>query len=267
YCMAKTLVPRKCPLCSKSMTMIGVGSQRLEEELAKKLPDARIARVDSDAMAGKAAGYYKLLGDFAAGRIDILAGTQMLAKGLHFPNVTLVGVISADTALSLPDFRANERTFQLLSQVAGRAGRSEKGGEVIVQTFLTGQPAIDFALKHDYEGFVAEEMGHRRKCNLPPCGKMAIVRLKDGNYDKLTAASEAMRAMIDDVADYKGLKLTVRGPMEAAINRIGGFHRMQIIVQADDVRPIQELFAAIRTGASVRPAVTIGVDVDPVNLM
>ena len=134
YCLAQTLVPEKCPLCGKGMAMIGFGSQRLEEELAKKFPQARVSRIDSDSMASR--DYYRLLKDFSEGRIDILAGTQMLAKGLHFPNVTLVGVISADTCLYLPDFRANERTFQLISHVAGRAGRSVKKGMVFVQTFL-----------------------------------------------------------------------------------------------------------------------------------
>ncbi|MHC4125076.1 MAG: replication restart helicase PriA [Planctomycetota bacterium] len=130
YCGSQTLVPEICPLCSKRMTMIGLGSQKLEEELAGKFPKARIARVDSDSMQGK--DYYRLLRQFGRGEIDILAGTQILAKGLHFPNVTLVGIISADTCLYLPDFRANERTFQLICQVAGRAGRSEKKGAVFV---------------------------------------------------------------------------------------------------------------------------------------
>jgi primosomal protein N' (replication factor Y) len=176
-------------------------------------------------------------------------------------------VISADTALNIPDFRANERTFQLLSQVAGRAGRSEKGGQVIVQTLLPGQPAIEFAIRHDFEGFVKEEMTHRAKCNLPPTGRMAIVRMKHGDYEKLTAACKSMRELIDEVIAYKGLKITVRGPMEAAINRIGGFHRMQIIIQAADAGAIQELFATVRTGGAVRPAVTVGIDIDPINLL
>jgi len=126
HCGAQTLVRRNCPLCGKAMTMIGLGSQKLEEELARRFPEARIARVDSDSMATQ--DYYRLLRDFGQGRIDVLAGTQILAKGLHFPNITLVGVVSADTCLYLPDFRSNERTFQLVSQVAGRAGRSEKHG-------------------------------------------------------------------------------------------------------------------------------------------
>ena len=179
YCLSKTLVPKKCPLCGKAMTMIGLGAQRLEEEAARKLPSARLRRIDSDAMAGR--DYYAVLRDFAEGRIDIMVGTQMLAKGLHFPNVTLVGIVSADTALALPDFRSNERTFQLISQVAGRAGRSEKGGRVLIQTFLPGQPAIEFARRYDYNGFVKEELIHRRACNLPPQWRMAVVLMRDSN--------------------------------------------------------------------------------------
>ncbi len=136
--------------------MIGMGSQRLEEELRRKFPAARTARIDSDSMQGQ--DYYRFLKDFADGRIDILAGTQILAKGLHFPNVTVVGIISADTSLYLPDFRTNERTFQLISQVAGRTGRSAKKGTVFVQTLLAEQAVIKYAMKNDYEGFVVEEI-------------------------------------------------------------------------------------------------------------
>ncbi len=268
YCLAKTLVPRRCPLCARPMTMIGLGSQRLEEELARKLPNIRVQRVDSDSMESADAGrYWRVLRDFAAGRIDVLAGTQMLAKGLHFPNVTLVGIISADTALSLPDFRANERTFQLISQVAGRAGRSAKRGIVLVQTLLPGQPAIQFALEHDYEGFVAAELGGRKKCNLPPYWRMAIVQMRDTKFDKLNAAADAMRWRIDAIIEKEGLDVKVRGPMPATISRIQRFHRMQIILQAADPATLQRLFAGVRAGPAVRPAVMTAVDVDPVNLL
>lgn len=268
YCLAKTLVPRRCPLCAKPMTMIGLGSQRLEEELSRKLPNIRVQRVDSDSMEAADAGrYWRVLADFAAGRIDVLAGTQMLAKGLHFPNVTLVGIISADTALSLPDFRSNERTFQLISQVAGRAGRSAKRGVVLVQTLLPDSKAIQFALEHDYKGFVAAELGGRKKCNLPPYWRMAIVQMRDIKFDKLNAAADAMRWRIDAIIEAEGLDVKVRGPMPATISRIQRFHRMQIILQAHDPATLQRLFAAVRAGPAVRPAVMTAVDVDPVNLL
>ena len=265
YCLAQTLVPQCCPLCGKGMTMIGLGSQRLEEELAKKFPQARVSRVDSDSMAGN--DYYRVLKDFSEGRIDILAGTQMLAKGLHFPNVTLVGIISADTCLYLPDFRANERTFQLISQVAGRAGRSEKKGIVFVQTFLPNQPAIQFAINGDFDGFVKEESKHRRACNLPPFWRLAVVTLRDRTFDKLEAACKDMRQKIDRIVNHARLKAIVHGPMPAMISRIQRFHRMQIIIKAPEAAILRELFDGLRAERPIRPAVKIAIDIDPVNLL
>jgi primosomal protein N' (replication factor Y) len=265
YCLAQTLVPEKCPLCGKGFAMIGLGSQRLEEELARKFPQARVSRIDSDSMASR--DYYHLLQDFGEGRIDILAGTQMLAKGLHFPNVTLVGIISADTSLYLPDFRANERTFQLISQVAGRAGRSEKKGTVFVQTFLPNQPAIQFAVGGDFNGFVREELKHRRACNLPPFWRLAVIVMRDMSFEKLEAACEQMKQRIDRIVESRGLEITVRGPMPALISRIQRFHRMQIIIQAPRAETIQRLFVGLRTAGPVRPAVKVAIDIDPVNLL
>jgi primosomal protein N' (replication factor Y) len=265
YCLAQTLVPEKCPLCGKRMAMIGLGSQRLEEELAKKFPQARTSRIDSDSMASR--DYYRLLRDFGEGQIDILAGTQMLAKGLHFPNVTLVGIISADTSLYLPDFRANERTFQLISQVAGRAGRSAKKGTVFVQTFLPNQPAIQFALNADFDGFIREELKHRKACNLPPYWRLAVIVLRDMNFEKLETACRVMRERIDQTVERDGLKIVVRGPMPAVISRVQRFHRMQIIIQAPRAEIIQRLFTSLRAAGPVRPTVKVAIDIDPVNLL
>ena len=265
YCLAQTLVPEKCPLCGKGFAMIGLGSQRLEEELARKFPSANVSRMDSDSMSGK--DYYHVLKDFGEGKIDILAGTQMLAKGLHFPNVTLVGIISADTCLYLPDFRANERTFQLISQVAGRTGRSEKKGTVFVQTFLPEQPAIQYAVKGDFDGFIKEELTHRKSCNLPPYWRLSSIVLRDMNYEKLEEACGKMRKQIDNIVQRQNLKLKIRGPMPAIINRIQRFHRMQIIIQAPQPATMQKLFAALREQKPIRPAVKIVIDIDPVNLL
>jgi len=265
YCAAQTLVPRKCPLCSSGLAMIGLGAQRLEEELARKFPETHIARVDSDSMTGK--DYYRVLADFSRGRIDILAGTQMLAKGLHFPNVTLVGIISADTCLYLPDFRANERTFQLISQVAGRAGRSEKKGVVFVQTFLAGQPAIQFALKGDFEGFVKAELEHRKACNLPPFWRLASLVMRDRNFDKLQIACKAMRERIDFFLEREQLDVIVRGPVPAVISRLQQFHRMQIIIQAAQAPSLLRLFESLRAAGPLRPSVKVAIDMDPVNLL
>lgn len=265
YCLSQTLVPALCPMCGKKMIMIGLGSQRLHEELNEKFPTARIARVDSDSMQSH--NYYDLLRDFGENRLDILAGTQILAKGLHFPNVTLVGIISADTALSLPDFRSNERTFQLIRQVAGRAGRSTKQGTVIVQSLLPDQPAIKYALADDYKAFAAEELSHRKACGLPPLGRLAIIWLRDEKHDRLTAASKQMRERLDWAAAKTGVKVKIQGPMPAVISRIQRFHREQIIIQAPDPEPVRKLFALIRQCGPLKPAIKTAVDIDPVNLL
>jgi primosomal protein N' (replication factor Y) len=265
HCGAESLVPEKCPLCGKGIAMIGMGSQKLEEELAAKFPQAKIARVDSDSMAS--GDYYRLLKDFSDGRIDILAGTQMLAKGLHFPNVTVVGIISADTCLYLPDFRSNERTFQLISQVAGRAGRSEKKGTVYVQTFFANQPAIQFALKGDFAGFVEEELKHRKVCNLPPFWRLAAVVLRDQNFEKLEAACDCMKQKIDGIIEQHKLEINVRGPMPAVISRIQRFHRMVIILQSPEASTMQQLFSILRRDKTSSGAVKVAIDIDPVNLL
>lgn len=265
YCGSQTLVPEKCPLCRKGLAMIGYGSQRLEEELKRKLPTANIARIDSDAMAGR--DYYRLLGDFSRGNINILAGTQMLAKGLHFPNVTVIGIISAETSLYLPDFRANERTFQLIEQVAGRTGRSEKKGTVYVQTFLPEQPSIQFAIKNDFEGFVAEELKHRKKCNLPPYWRMANIVLRHGKFDVLEPAANNMRQRLDEIIAAHNLETLVRGPLPPVISRIQKQHRLQIVVQAPTAAIIQNIFTALRASKPIKPIVTVAIDIDPVNLL
>jgi primosomal protein N' (replication factor Y) (superfamily II helicase) len=266
YCLSQTLVPQKCPLCSGKMVHFGFGSQRLEEELAAKYPRAVVARVDSDSM--QSADYYRVLKDFADGRTHILAGTQMLAKGLHFPNVTLVGIISADTALSVPDFRANERTFQLISQVAGRAGRSEKKGTVYVQTFLADQPVIGYAMKHDFEGFVKEEQTHRQACSLPPFWRLAVVHMSAEKHDRLTTAADRLRDRIDAIVLADSLQVNIRGPMPAVIDRIQRSHRMQIILEAQTAAAMQHLMDRLRaTGLSSDSAVKVHADIDPINLL
>jgi primosomal protein N' (replication factor Y) len=211
--------------------------------------------------------YYRVLNDFSEGRIDILVGTQMLAKGLHFPNVTLVGVISADTCLYLPDFRANERTFQLISQVAGRAGRSAKSGVVFVQTFLPDQSVIKYALKGDFQGFVSDEFKHRKFCNLPPYWRLAAITMRDRIFEKLELACNRMRQKLDRIVQQQGLAARIRGPMPAVISRIQRFHRMQIIVQVPDAESMRQLFSRLRAEPAVRPTVKVAIDIDPVDLL
>jgi primosomal protein N' (replication factor Y) len=169
YCLAVNPLPTECPKCRKHLSLFGLGTQRVEEEMKRKFPEIAFARVDSDTMrSGK--DYEALLARFARKEIQVLLGTQMIAKGLDYPNVTLVGVISGDTALALPDFRAAERTFQLITQVAGRAGRGDLPGRVVLQTFLPDDPAIQFAIKQDFVGFAERELasGGRSACRRSP---------------------------------------------------------------------------------------------------
>lgn len=175
--------PSLCPNAkcrNPAIRYSGLGTQKVEEVLAKLFPHARIKRMDSDALKRKE-DYRRILGDFRAGKIDVLVGTQMIAKGLHFPNVTLVGIIHADLALHQPDFRAGERTFQLLTQVAGRAGRGDIEGEVFVQTFTPSHPAIQFARRHDFPGFYEQELEFREQLKYPPVGRIALLTLKGRN--------------------------------------------------------------------------------------
>jgi primosomal protein N' (replication factor Y) len=265
YCLSQTLVPKNCPVCGKPVQMLGLGTQRLEDELKIKIPGVKVVRVDSDSMQKD--DYYHLLGDFDAGKIDILAGTQILAKGLHFPNVTLVGIISADTSLQLPDFRANERTYQLICQVAGRAGRSSKGGSVFIQTFMPNQPAIKFAVNDDFAGFVKEELKVRQQCSLPPFGKIAIVRLRDTKFERLDSISKKIAEQIGAIISTCKFQIKMNGPLPAAISRIQRYHRMQIILQTQKPSQLCELLSRFRNAKAVSSAVQVQVDVDPVNLL
>ncbi len=265
HCLASQLVPKNCPLCGAVMSLIGAGSQQLEEQIAKILPSANVLRVDTDSMRSR--DYYQMLDAFGRGEIDILAGTQILAKGLHFPNVTLVGIVNADTALSVPDFRANERTFQLISQVAGRAGRGDKPGKVIVQTFMKESRSIQAAVRGDYEGFARTELTQRKEMHLPPCWRMAVINLRDEKYDKLETAANDLKARIDGLIERNKLDINADGPFDAIINRVTRKHRMQIILQSPDVITIQNLLSALRKLPPIRPAVHILFDVDPLNML
>src|SRR6185436_15751889 len=174
----------------------GLGTERVEDTLTKLFPHARVKRMDSDVLKRKE-DYRRILTDFRVGRIDLLVGTQMIAKGLHFPNVTLVGIIHADLSLHIADFRAGERTFQLLTQVAGRAGRGDVEGEVIVQAFTPFHPAIQYARRHDFTGFYDQEIEFREQLKYPPVGRIALLMLKGRNEDKVSFFADHLRAELE----------------------------------------------------------------------
>jgi primosomal protein N' (replication factor Y) len=266
YCLAVNPLPSSCPTCGKKLSLFGLGTQRVEEEIARKFPDLKYARVDSDTMRGSK-DYEKLLDQFGRGEIQVMLGTQMIAKGLDFPSVTLVGVISGDTALALPDFRAAERTFQLITQVAGRAGRGDTPGRVVVQTFLPDDPTIRMALKQDYLGFAETELKDRREVGLPPFTRLARIILRDQDQPELHKIAQTVAEKLAAAIAESGGAVTMRGPMPCAIGRIAGYHRNQILLQSERAEPLQEVLRAARAAGAFSKAESVAVDVDPVALL
>jgi len=240
YCNYTKPIPDSCSFCGAlGVKHWGMGTERVEEEVRKAFSGARVARMDSDTML-KRTNYLETLGAFRAGNVDILIGTQMIAKGLDFPNVTLVGVVMADTALHMPDFRCRERTFQLLAQVAGRAGRGEKGGRVIIQTHLPGDPAIRCASKHDFDGFIIDELAERRAYNYPPFTRLAriIVRSKDQ-----PAASAATQQIAGALRAHAPPGVSVLGPADAPLSRIEGFYRQHVMIKSPGSEGLSQLLS------------------------
>ncbi|HEY8748512.1 MAG TPA: primosomal protein N', partial [Tepidisphaeraceae bacterium] len=266
YCLAVNPLPDKCQSCGKKLSLFGLGTQRVEEELTAKFPDLKFARVDSDTMRGSK-DYEALLSRFANKEIQVMLGTQMIAKGLDYPNVTLVGVISGDTALALPDFRAAERTFQLITQVAGRAGRGDVPGRVVLQTFLPDDPTIRAAIRQDFVGFAKTELTSRRQVGLPPFARMVRIVLRDQDSEKLFKHCEELAAQLTEAAISEGDTIRMKGPMPCAISRIAGYFRNQIVLTSASAAPLQRLLAKVRNNGHLAHNERIAVDVDPVSLL
>jgi primosomal protein N' (replication factor Y) len=266
YCLASNPLPAACPTCGKKLSLFGLGTQRVEEELSRKFPDLKFARVDSDSMRSSK-DYEALLGRFARGEVQVMLGTQMIAKGLDYPNVTLVGVISGDTALALPDFRAGERTFQLITQVAGRAGRGDAPGRVVLQTFLPDDPTIRFALKQDYIGFTASELKLRKEVGLPPFARMVRIILRDQEQEKLHRLSDEIAAAVSTAIAEVGAGVVMKGPMPCPISRIAGYYRNQVVLVSPRADRLQKVLAHIRQAKALAKSDRIAVDVDPTSLL
>ncbi|MFC1915798.1 primosomal protein N' [Chloroflexota bacterium] len=231
-CNYKTPVPQVCPQCaSHQLKFLGTGTQKLEQEASSTLSPARLLRWDSD-MTKRKESHGEILSKFRSRQADILIGTQMVAKGLDLPGVTLVGVVSADTSLNLPDFRAGERTFQLLSQVAGRAGRGPSGGRVIFQTFSPEHYAIKAAAKHDYASFYEKEIAYRRQLRNPPFTQLALLTYNHTNDTLCQREAERTRDRLIEERDAKGIDdLSLIGPAPAFIHRLRGRFRWQLILR------------------------------------
>jgi primosomal protein N' (replication factor Y) len=233
-CNRKQPVPITCPRCfSRRIKFLGIGTQKLEEETAQGFPDARLLRWDSDVTRAKHS-HEEIMDKLKSHQADILIGTQMVAKGLDLPQVTLVGVVSADTALNLPDFRAGERTFQLLSQVAGRAGRGERPGRVIIQTYSPEHYAIQAVLKQDYEAFYNQEIAFRRELNEPPFSQLVRLTYVHVNEAACKNEAERMKRQLEADIAWRGIiDVSIIGPAPAFIARLRGRYRWQLMLRGN----------------------------------
>jgi primosomal protein N' (replication factor Y) len=265
YCGYAEKVPSQCPKCaSEHIYFLGIGSERVEEELHRAFPAARIARLDRDTVTGKRQ-YETILQDFREGNYDMLVGTQMIAKGHDIPNVTLVGVVAADMGLGMPDFRAAERTFQLLTQVAGRAGRGSLPGIVLVQTINPDHYAVRLAAAQDYQGFYEKELSFRRMMHYPPFSAMANVLVRSEKKEMAMRMSTELGYLLNPPPE----KLRVMGPAEAPVPRLKNEYRYQFLIKAASRKALNELLRKIRNFALEHKwgATALVIDVDPLTLM
>ncbi len=265
YCNYAQKVPSVCPKCgSEYLQFIGTGSEKVEEELHRDFPQARIARMDRDTVSGKR-HFESILHGFREGDYDILVGTQMIAKGHDIPNVTLVGVVSADIGLGLPDFRAAERTFQLLTQAAGRAGRGDLPGIVLIQTINPEHYAVRFASQQNYAGFYAKEIQFRKLMRYPPFSALANVLVRSQKQDQALAMSTELGRVLDPAPE--GVK--VLGPAEAPVPKLKSEFRYQLLLKAANRKRLNEVLRDVQKFAAEKKwgATALVIDVDPLTLL
>ncbi|MDX2226572.1 MAG: primosomal protein N' [Verrucomicrobiae bacterium] len=255
--------PSQCPSCKDpKIRYAGMGTEKIEGALARIFPKARILRMDSDTMQQKES-YREALGSFKTGKVDILVGTQMIAKGLHFPNVTLVGIVNADMGLHQSDFRAGERTFQLLTQVAGRAGRGDVEGEVIVQTFTPFHPAIQFARQHDYLGFYEQEIEFRKQLSYPPSSHMVILTLRGKSENKVKFVAETLQHTLGkNLPTHTILNEAAPAPLA----KVESHYRFQILLRSPSILRLSDFLRESLKSFQNPVDVEIAIDVDPVSL-
>ncbi|MGE0761036.1 MAG: primosomal protein N' [Pirellulaceae bacterium] len=267
YCDYEIAAPTACPACRfEGIRYAGIGTQRLEAEVRARFPQANVLRMDSDTMQ-KPGSHEAAFERFRAGEIQILVGTQMIAKGLDFPNVTIVGVVNADTALHFPDFRAAERTFQLVTQVAGRTGRGDRGGRVLVQTLSPEHPAIVAAMQHDFVAFANQELPVRQELGYPPFA--ALVRLIfRGTLEKATEAfADAVAVRLQSRIETAGNSVRLLGPAPAPIAKLRGFYRFHLLLMGADGPLVRELARDACDGISRGEDIQWMADVDPVDML
>ncbi len=263
YCDFHMSPPESCDRCSGVRLLPeGMGTERLEEEIRELFPEARVARMDRDTTTRKGS-HHRLIEQMSAGEIDVLIGTQMIAKGHDFQAVTLVGVLNADTALNLPDFRSAERVFSLLSQVAGRAGRGDRLGRVMIQTYDVDNYALDFVARHDYQGFAELELSQRQVLAYPPFGYLVNLVLSGNDETKVNRAAEQISVnLTSDTIDAE-----VLGPAPCLLPRLRNKHRVQILLKAKEREPLRRQIEQLKRLRTQLPAgVVLTVDVDPVDM-
>jgi primosomal protein N' (replication factor Y) len=267
YCNHRKAVPKVCPACSKKyIYYVGEGTEQLEEMLTQLFPALRVARIDRDTTARRSV-FEQSLSDFSAGKIDTLVGTQMLAKGHDFPNVTLVGVVSVDAGLALPDFRSAERTFQLITQVAGRAGRGDRPGKVLIQTYHPYHYALRHACAQDFAGFYNQEIQYRQNHSYPPFVALATILVHGPDLGRVRADSLELRKQLD--AANEGRKCRILGPAPAPLSRLKGEHRFQLLLKSRSRRSLREvadiaLKSVSEKGVNLR---SVNLEIDPVSIM
>jgi primosomal protein N' (replication factor Y) len=259
HCDHRIALPEKCPACGagESLAACGPGIERLAEEVAARFPDSRLAIMASDTVHGPEAAT-ALIGSVIAGEIDILVGTQMVTKGHHFPALTLVGVVDADLGLAGGDLRAAERTFQLLFQVAGRAGRAERPGRVLLQTTAPEHPVMRALVAGDRDRFIASEMAERRAAGMPPFGRLAAIVVSSADAEAARAVAATLRRAAPDARG-----VSVLGPAPAPLSLIRGRYRFRLLVSGGDSPPLQPYLARWLGPLKVPSAVRVQVDVDP----
>jgi primosomal protein N' (replication factor Y) len=267
YCDFITPLPPTCPHCSSAeLTLEGVGTQRVEEALVEQFPNIRVIRMDVDTTGWKGA-HDHLVESFRRREADVLLGTQMVAKGLDFPAVTLVGVISADTGLHMPDFRASERSFQLLTQVAGRSGRGTTPGEVVIQTMLPTDPVLQAASRQDFSAFVENELAERRAAAFPPFGRLILFRWRGKDEKAVIAAAQQGIARLRHAVPPDQ---TILGPAPAPLTRLREFYRYQALLSGPTAQAIHRSAASrlhTMRAMALSQSVMLQINVDPLSIM
>lgn len=269
YCDFSLPIPEECPEC-RSIDLItpGAGTEKVEEEVRALLPGARVGRMDRDT-TGRKGSAKKIIDAFESRRLDVLIGTQMVSKGHHFPGVTLVGVISGDTSLNIPDFRSAERTFQLITQAAGRAGRGDDPGEVVVQTLNPGHYCFTAAMEHDYESFFKEEIALREEVAYPPFVRLCNLRLEGASEERVAEAAVVLRKAADRLLRGRDMEITVLGPAPALLARVRNRFRFHMLVKGREIKTLHPFVAALKKAFEARKVtgVTLTVDMDPLAIV